>query len=105
MQKISLFHLFISETQSSLKSHDQTGHTHFLTMPTQKIFGQLLVFMNMYQHAKNQLFHLFILQIESVLEPSNQTGHTHFDHAHPKIFNHLLISMNWYQHAKNQIPF
>ena len=26
----------------------------FLTMPTQKLFDQLLIYVNLYQHAKNQ---------------------------------------------------
>ena len=47
MQKISLFHLFISEIQSILESHDQTGNT-------QNIFDQLLNLMNLYQHSKNE---------------------------------------------------
>ena len=29
------------------------GHTHF-TMPNQKKFNQLLIFVNLYQHAKNE---------------------------------------------------
>ena len=60
-KKISLFHLFILEIQSNLKSLDQTPHTHFLTMPFQKIFDQLLIFMNLHQHAKDQ----FISSISS----------------------------------------
>ena len=32
----------------------------FLTMPTPKIFDQLLIFVNLYQHVKIHLFHLFI---------------------------------------------
>ena len=57
-KKSSLFHQFIFEIQSILESHDQT-------------FDQLLIFVNLYQHAHNHLFQLFILQI---------------NHAHPKIF-------------------
>ena len=30
------FYLLIFEIQSTLESHDQTEHTHFLIMPTQK---------------------------------------------------------------------
>ena len=53
-------------------------------MPTQKIFDQLLIFVNLYQHAKNQFISLFILQIPSILESHQHTGYTIFDHAHPQ---------------------
>ena len=33
-----------------------------LTMPTQKVYDQLLIFVNLYQHAKNQ----FILSVHSL---------------------------------------
>ena len=54
-----------------------------LTTPTfdhahQKKIDQHLIFVNLYQYAKNQLFHLFILQIQSALESFPQTGHIHF---------------------------
>ena len=54
MQKINLLHLFISKIQSVLDSHDQNSQNQFLSMPTKKIFDQLLVFVNLYQHAKYQ---------------------------------------------------
>ena len=41
----------------------------FLTMPTPKTFK--LIFMKLYQHAKNKLIPLF----NSILESSNQIGH------------------------------
>ena len=44
----------------------------------QKKIDQHLIFVNLYQYAKNQLFHLFILQIQSALESFPQTGHIHF---------------------------
>ena len=50
----------------------------FLTMPTQKFFDQLLIFVNLYQHAKKQFFHLFILEIQSILESRDQITHTNF---------------------------
>ena len=50
----------------------------FLTMPTQKFFDQLLIFVNLYQHAKKQFFHLFILEIQSILESRDQIAHTNF---------------------------
>ena len=54
MQKISSFHLFILEIDSILESWDKIGHTPFVTMAKQKAFNQLLIFVNLYQHAKNQ---------------------------------------------------
>ena len=39
----------------NLESRNQIGHTHFLTMPNQQIFDQLLIFVNLYQHAKNEV--------------------------------------------------
>ena len=54
MQKISSFHLFILEIQSILESWDKIGHTPFVTMANQKAFDQLLIFVNLYRHAKNQ---------------------------------------------------
>ena len=59
MKKITLFHLFTFEIQSILEFHDQTVHTHFWQMPTQKIFDQLLIFVILYQHAKNQFIPSF----------------------------------------------
>ena len=50
----------------------------FLTMPTQKFFDQLLIFVNLYQHAKKQFFDLFILEIQSILESRDQIAQTNF---------------------------
>ena len=47
MQKSSLFHQFIIEIQSILESCDQTGHT-------QTFFDHLFIYVNLYQHVKNQ---------------------------------------------------
>ena len=76
-------------------------HLFFLTMPTQKMFDQLLIFVNLDQHAKNQLFHLFIPQIVNFGVPSRDWPHPDLTKPSPKIFNHLLICMNLYQHVKN----
>ena len=38
----------------NLESRDQIGHRHILTMPNQKRFKQLSIFVNLYQHAKNE---------------------------------------------------
>ena len=47
MQKVSLLHQFILKIQSILESCDQTGHT-------QTFFDQLFIYVNLYQHLKNQ---------------------------------------------------
>ena len=47
MQNISVLLQFILEIQSILESCDQTGHT-------QKVFDQLFIYVNLYQHVKNQ---------------------------------------------------
>ena len=67
MQKISLFFLFILQIQSILKSHHMTGHTQF-SVSTPKTFK--LIFMKLYQDAKNKLIPL----ANSILESSNQIG-------------------------------
>ena len=74
-----------------------------LTMPTQKNFDQLLIFVNLHHHAKKQLFNLFILQVQSVWVPSPGWAHPFLTRPSPKIFNHILICMNFYQHTKNQL--
>ena len=72
-------------------------------MPTQKNFDQLLIFVNLYHHAK-----------KSVIPSVHSSGTVSFrvpspDWAHPfltmptqKIFDQLLIYVNFYQNAKNQ---
>ena len=52
MQKISPFHLFILEIHSNLVRRPDWPHP-FLTIPNQKNFNQVLIFMNLYQHAKD----------------------------------------------------
>ena len=52
-------------------------------MATQKIFDQLLVFVNLYQHAKNQF-------IPSILESHHQIDTPVFDHAQPKDFRSIF---------------
>ena len=44
--------------QPMLEFCDQTGHTHFLIMPIQNILDQLLIYVDLYQHAKNQAISL-----------------------------------------------
>ena len=72
-------------------------------MPTQKIIDQLLIFLNLYQHAKNQ-------SIPSV--HSSDIGNfrvQRLDWPHPfltmpnqKISNQFLIFVNLYQHTKKE---
>ena len=50
-RKISSFHQFILQMQSILESCNQTGHTP-------KKFDQPLIYVNLYQHAKNQAISL-----------------------------------------------
>ena len=52
------FIYLILEIQSILESHDQTGQAHFLTTPAQKNFDQLLFYLTLYEHAKNQAISL-----------------------------------------------
>ena len=92
MKEITLFHLFIFEFCD--RPHQ------FLTMPTQKNFHQLLIFVIMYQHAQNQ-FILFVHSSDTV--PSPDWPHLFLTMLTPKIFNHLLICVKLYQHAKNQL--
>ena len=75
MQKISLFHHFILEIKQISDSQDLKAmpifdHHHpnrvlrpvrphpFFTTPTPIFFSQLLISMNLYEHAKNQTFSL-----------------------------------------------
>ena len=67
MQKISSFNRFILEIQPILESCVQTGHT-------QKIFDQLLIYVNLYKHAKNQANSLIWL----IKKPCNLIGWEHF---------------------------
>ena len=53
-QEISLFQMFILQIQSILEYRDQIGLTYILTNPNKKNF-ELLVFVNLYQHAKNEV--------------------------------------------------
>ena len=53
-KKIRSFHQFILEIQPILESHDQTNHPHFWPSQCKKFFDQLLIYLNLYQHAKNQ---------------------------------------------------
>ena len=54
MPNFSLFHQFIFEIHPILKSCDQTVHTHFWPYLSKKFFDLILIFVNLYQNAKNQ---------------------------------------------------
>ena len=73
-----------------------------LTMPTQKNCDQLLIFVNLYQHAKNQ----FIPSVHSsdtvnFKVPSHDWPHPVLTMPTPKTFK--LIFMKLYQYAKNKL--
>ena len=54
MQKISALHPFNLEIQSILESCEQTDHIHIWPLPPKKMFDQLLIYVILYQHVKNQ---------------------------------------------------
>ena len=58
MQKVSLFQLFILEIHSILESHKHIDHTHFWPFTPKKIIDLNLIFLNWYQHTKNQAISL-----------------------------------------------
>ena len=71
-------------------------------MPTQKIFDQLFIFVNLYQHAKNQ----FISSVHSsdtvsFKVPSHDWPQPFLTMQAPKTFK--LIFMKLCQHAKNKL--
>ena len=87
---------------SMLESRDQTGHIHFWLCPPKKFFDQLLIFVNLYQHAENQ----FILSVHSsdtanFEVPSHDWPHPFLAMPNPKTFK--LIFMKLYQHAWNKL--
>ena len=71
-------------------------------MSSQKFFDQLLIFVNLYQHAKNQ----FIPSVHSsdtvnFKVPSHDWPHPFLTMPTPKTFK--LIFMKLYQYAKNKL--
>ena len=73
----------------------------FLTIPTQKSFDQLLIFMNLYQHAKNQ-FIPFVHSSDTVnfRVQIPDWKYPFFTMLNQNIFKQLLIFVNLHQHAK-----
>ena len=70
--------------QQILGSHELKGDSHLLTMHTQKSLNQLLAFLNLYQHAKNQFIPSVCYKIHSSLESCDHSGHTCFWPCPPK---------------------
>ena len=63
------FDQFFLEIQSMLRVKRPDWSNSFLTMSQQKLFNQLLIFVNLYQHKKNEaekMLDLKILQSESL---------------------------------------
>ena len=74
----------------------------FLTTHNQHSLSQLLIFVNLYQQAKNHFIlsvHFWVTVNFRVLSPDWQ--HPFLTMLTPKIFNHLLICGNMCPHAKN----
>ena len=75
-------------------------------MPTQKNFDQLLTFVNLYEHAKNQ-FIPSAHSSDTATFRAQRPDWPQSDHAqiltmpNIKIFDQLLIFVNLYQHAQN----
>ena len=102
IEKISSIHKFILKIQQIFGSHEIKSLGHFLTTPTQTSLNQLLAFLNLYQHAKNQ----FLPSVHSsdrvnFRAPSPNWPVPFSTMLTPNIFTHLLICLNLRQHAKN----
>ena len=99
MQKISLFHLFILQIQTILESRHMTSYTHF--WPTPNIFNHLLLFIKLYQHAKNQLIPLVPSWDKAYFRVKRpDCPYPFLTMLNQEIFNQLLIFVDFYQHAK-----
>ena len=75
----------------------------FLTIHIQKTLNQLLAFLNLHQHAKNQLIpsaHFLDTFNFSDLWPD--WSHPFLTMPNQNIFNQHLIFANLYQHAKDE---
>ena len=73
-------------------------------MPTQKNFDWLLIFLNLYQHVKNQFIpSLYSLDTVNFRVPSLDWPHPSLTMLTPKICNQLLICVNLYQYTKTQL--
>ena len=75
-------------------------------MPTQKLFNQFLIFVNLYQHAKKSVYSIStFFRYSQILSTATILATPTFGHAHPEIFNHLLIWVGLCQHTKKSITF
>ena len=67
----------------SIQSWDTTNFrvlSPILTMPTQKYFDCLLIYVNLYQHANNQVISYWLaLEIWLIKKPRNLIGYEHFE--------------------------
>ena len=81
--KIIPIHQCILKIQQILGTPQLEGHSHFLTTATQKSQNQLLTFLNLYQHVKNQF-----LQSVHFLDTVNFRL-PWLDNAHLKFFDPL----------------
>ena len=71
-------------------------------MPTQKNLDWLLIFVNLYQHAKNQFIPtVYSLETVNLKVPSHDWPHPSSTMRTPKTFK--LIFMKLYQHGKNKL--
>ena len=61
-------------------------HTH-----SKKYFDQLLMFVNLYQHAKSVILSAHSSDTVNFRVSSPDLPHTSFDQAHAKNFKHLFI--------------
>ena len=87
----------------NFKVHDQSNHTHFWPCPPPKIFNHLLIYMNLFQHVKNQLIPFaHSWDTVSFRVPRPDLPRLFFTMPNQKIFDQLLIFENLYQHAKNE---
>ena len=101
-KKINYFHLFILQTQLILESRDQIGQTHILIMPNQKIFKQLLKFVDLHQHAKNETVQSICSREIVNLKILQSDWLRAINLYQKRFFDPLLIHDNLYRHAKNQ---
>ena len=105
MQKISLFHLFVFEIKSILESCEQRPDwPHpFLMILSQKIFDQVLSFVNLYQHAKNQLIpSVHSCNTVNFRVQTPDWSNSFLTMPNQKVFSQLLIFFNLHEHAKNE---
>ena len=75
---------------------------NYKTMATPKIFNQLLICINLYQHAKNQLIASVHWDTVNFRVQRTDWPHSFLFMPKHKISNQHLLFVNFYQHAKNE---